>query len=256
MLKIKFIGTGSARTSLKRNFTSLLFQTSSENILIDCGEGISKALLQQNIELNSIDKIIISHLHSDHFAGLAGLLTNFKLVGRTKPVKIFTHELNLPFIKNFLLTAFIIPERMNFEIQFEGFVDNKEISLADELKFLTKQNSHLDKYKTYKENYDLPTASPSFLITYLDKKIFFTSDIGNADDLNLFTGPIDILICEITHIEINQFLDEIEKLHPAKSYLIHIPEEEENEIREFLSIQNSDRWQIEMSYDGLDVTVY
>lgn len=255
MLKIKFIGTGSARTSLKRNFTSLLFQTSSENILIDCGEGISKALLQQNIELNSIDKIIISHLHSDHFAGLAGLLTNFKLSGRSKPVKIFTHELNLPFIKDFLLTALLIPERMNFEIQFEGFADNKEIFITDGLKFLTKQNSHLDKYEFYKKSYNLPTASPSFLFTYLDKKIFFTSDIGCADDLNLFSGNIDILLCEITHIEINQLLDEIEKLHPAKSYLIHIPEEKENEIREFLSFQSSDQWQIKLSYDGLEVTI-
>ncbi|MFN3695139.1 MAG: MBL fold metallo-hydrolase, partial [Ignavibacterium sp.] len=178
MLKIKFIGTGSAKASLKRNFTSLLFQTSSEYILIDCGEGISKALLQQNFNLNLIDKIIISHLHSDHFAGLSGLLTNFKLLGRIKPVRIITHKSNLPFVKNFLLSSFIIPERMNYEIRFEAFDYNQEIKLNDDLKFTTKQNSHLDKYKIHSQDYELSLASPSFLFTYLDKKIFFTSDIG------------------------------------------------------------------------------
>lgn len=170
MLKIKFIGTGSAKASLKRNFTSLLFQTSSENILIDCGEAISKALLQQNIDLNLIDKIIISHLHSDHFSGLAGLFTNFKLAGRSKSVQVITHKSNLPFIKNFLFSSFIIPERINYEIRFEAFDYNEEIILTDDLKFITKQNSHLDKYKIHQENYNLSLASPSFLFTYLDKK--------------------------------------------------------------------------------------
>lgn len=256
MLKIKFIGTGSAKTSLKRNFTSLLINTHSENILIDCGEGISRALLQQNIELNSIDKIIISHLHSDHFAGLAGLLTNFKLNGRTKPVNIISHQLNLSFIKNFLLSSFIIPERMNFEILFEEYFYEKEFVINDDLKFLTRQNSHLDKYKIYNEDYKFSLASPSFLFTHLDKKIFFTSDIGSADDLLLFSEPIDILLCEITHIHLNELADAINKLNPSFTYLIHIPDEKEKEILDFLASQTFDNGQIVLTFDGLEVKVF
>lgn len=255
MLKIKFIGTGSAKASLKRNFTSLLFQISSENILIDCGEGISKALLQQNIDLNLIDKIIISHLHSDHFAGLSGLLTNFKLAVRSKPVQVITHKSILPFIKNFLFSSFIIPERMNYEIRFEAFDYNQEIILTDDLKFITKQNSHLDKYKIHSQGYELFLASPSFLFTYLDKKIYFTSDIGSADDLLLFSEPINILICEITHIEPGELITSIKKLKPSETYLIHIPDEKENEILDFLSNQNPDAGHIILTFDGLEILV-
>lgn len=255
MLKIKFIGTGSARTSLKRNFTSLMFKSSSNNILIDCGEGISKALIQQNIELNSIDKILISHLHSDHFAGLAGLLTNLKLEGRNKPLQIITHQSNLPHIKNFLITSLIIPERMNFEILFEEFVDDTEIKLNDELKFVAKQNSHLDKYKIYRQNYNLPSASPTFLFTHIDKKIIYTSDIGSVKDLFLFSEQVNILICEISHIDFSELITVIKNLNPSEVYLIHIPDEKEKDILQFLSSDNSTVGQILLTFDGLEVLV-
>ncbi|AFH48324.1 Ribonuclease Z [Ignavibacterium album JCM 16511] len=255
MLKIKFIGTGSAKTSLKRNFTSLLFKTSSENILIDCGEGTSKALIQQNVELNSIDKIIISHLHSDHFTGLAGLITNFKLDQRKKPIHLFTHQSNVPFIKNYLLSSLIIPERMDFEILFKEFTENEEVNLSEDLKFVAKQNSHLDKYKIHKKNYSLPSASPTFLFIHYGKKIIYTSDIGSADDLLLFSEPIDILICEISHIELNQLIDLAKKLNPSEIYLIHIPDEKEKDILEFLS-SDSEAGKIVLTFDGLEVAVY
>lgn len=256
MLKIKFIGTGSAKASLKRNSTSLLFQTSTKSILIDCGEGTSKALLQQNIELNSIDKIIISHLHSDHYTGLAGLLTNFKLDGRNKPVHIITHKSNLSFIKNFLFSSFIIPERMNYEVEFENFDFEKDINLTDDLKFLTKQNSHLSKYQIHKENYNLSLASPSFLFTYANKKIIFTSDLGSVDDLLLFSEPVDILICEITHINIIKLTEALRQLNPEKIYLIHIPDEKESEIKDFLDSSLSAQFKIISAYEGLEIIVF
>lgn len=256
MLKIKFIGTGSAKVSLKRNYTSLLFQTSAESILIDCGEGTSKALLQQNIELNAIDKIIISHLHPDHFAGLAGLLTNFKLEGRNKPVHIITHKSNLSFIKHFLLNSFIIPERMNFEIIFDEFDHAKEYVISKDLKFISLQNSHLDKYKIYAGNYDLSLASPSFLFTYSDKKIIYTSDIGATSDLLLFYEQVDILICEITHINISQIAEALKQLHPDKIYLIHIPDDKEDEINDFMASYLVEQFDITLAYEGLEITAF
>ncbi|MEO8398834.1 MAG: MBL fold metallo-hydrolase, partial [Ignavibacteriaceae bacterium] len=72
--KIKFIGTGSGKTSLKRFHSSFLILNESYNLLVDTGDGISKALLLQNINYNSIDGILISHLHPDHYTGLPLLL--------------------------------------------------------------------------------------------------------------------------------------------------------------------------------------
>jgi len=255
VLKIKFIGTGSAKVSLRRNFTSLLLDTEDEKILIDCGDGISRALLQQNVEFNSINKILITHLHSDHFSGLSTLLTQFKLDERTNPVEIISCKENIPIIKNFLFNSFIIPERINFEIRFVGFDFDEEFSLSDKLKFITRKNSHLYKYESYKNLYDLSLASPSFLFYYNGSKILFSSDIGSWEDLFLFSPPIDILICEITHIEITVLKEVFKKLNPFKTYLIHIPDEKESEIENFLNQNRNDLGQIDLAADGQEILI-
>ena len=86
---IVFIGTSSAKTSLKRFHSSLLVKSHSFNLLIDCGDGISRALLSQDISLDLIDGILFSHLHPDHSAGFASLIVQMKQLKRKKNLKIF-----------------------------------------------------------------------------------------------------------------------------------------------------------------------
>lgn len=255
MLKIKFIGTGSAKVSLQRNFTSLLLETVNEKILIDCGDGISRSLLQQNVELNSINKILITHLHSDHFSGLSTLLTQFKLSDRIALVEIISCKENIPIIKSFLFNSFIIPERLNFEIRFVGFDFDDEVNLSDNLKFIAIKNSHLKKYESIQKLYNLSLASPSFLFYFNNSKILYSSDIGSRKDLLSFSPPLDVLICEITHIEIAELKDIIKKLNPVKTYLIHIPEEKEAEIEKFLNQNKNDLGQIDLAADGQEILI-
>lgn len=255
MLKIKFIGTGSAKVSLKRNFTSLIFQTDNDKILIDGGDGITRALIQQEVELNSINKILISHLHSDHFSGLSTLLTQLKLSGRITPIEIISCKENIPVIKKILYSSFIIPERMNFEIRFIGFDFEEKVNLSDNLNFIARNNSHLKKYESYQNLYILSLASPSFLFSTGSKKIFYSSDIGNWEDLLLFDPPIDVLICEITHIEIHSLKEVIKKLNPGKTYLIHISDEKEYEISNFLNQNRMDLGEIELAFDGQEIVI-
>lgn len=255
MLKIKFIGTGSAKVSLKRNFTSLIFQTDNDKILIDCGDGINRALIQQEIELNSINKILISHLHSDHFSGLSTLLTQLKLSGRINPIEIISSKENIPLIKRFLYSSFIIPERMDFEIRFIGFDFEEMVNLSDNLNFIARNNTHLKKYESYHKLYNLSLASPLFLFSTGSKKIFYSSDIGVWEDLLLFDPPIDVLICEITHIEIYELKEVIRKLRPERTYLIHIPDEKEFEISNFINQNRMDLGKIALAFDGQEILI-
>ena len=255
MLKIKFIGTGSAKVSLRRSFTSLLLETLNEKILIDCGDGISRSLLQQNVQLNSINKILITHLHSDHFSGLSTLLTQFKLSDRNTPVEIISCKENIPIIKSFLFNSFIIPERLNFEIRFVDLDFDVEVNLTDSLKFIARKNSHLTKYESFRQQYNLSLASPSFLFYSDNSKILYSSDIGSWEDLLLFSPPLDVLICEITHIEIAELKEVIKKLNPVKTYLIHIPEEKESEIEMFLNQNRNDLGQIDLAADEQEILI-
>ena len=74
-MNIVFIGTSSGRTSLSRFHSSLFFEHPKFGLLIDAGDGISKALLSAGKNQNDIDIILFTHFHADHFGGIAGLVT-------------------------------------------------------------------------------------------------------------------------------------------------------------------------------------
>jgi ribonuclease Z len=57
--------------------------------LIDCGEGTQVQLRKQKIKFSRINHIFISHLHGDHFFGLPGLISTFRLLGRDKELHIY-----------------------------------------------------------------------------------------------------------------------------------------------------------------------
>ena len=60
--------------------------------MLDCSEGAQKQLRRMRLPMMKIDHIFISHLHGDHYLGLAGLLFSYHLIGRTKPLNIFAPE--------------------------------------------------------------------------------------------------------------------------------------------------------------------
>ncbi len=72
-MKIKMIGTGAI--SVKERSACCLID---ERILVDCGNGIVKTLLEHNVNTNKIDTLLITHLHGDHFLDIPFLITTYK----------------------------------------------------------------------------------------------------------------------------------------------------------------------------------
>ncbi len=89
MMKLTILGSYSAYPTLNRFTTSQILQINGKSFLIDCGEGAQIQLRKNKIKFNSIEDILISHLHGDHFFGLPGLILTFNLLGREKPLNIY-----------------------------------------------------------------------------------------------------------------------------------------------------------------------
>lgn len=88
-MKIVFLGTGGTYPSKLRNVTSVAIQMPGEVVMFDCGEGTQRQLMRSSISFMKIKKIFISHLHADHFLGLAGLIQSMSLNGRQDDLWIF-----------------------------------------------------------------------------------------------------------------------------------------------------------------------
>ena len=83
------LGAGSATPSLLHHPTAQLLHYNGEYFLIDCGEGTQFRLLEQKIRPGRLRHIFISHLHGDHYFGLAPLLSTLNLGGRTDDLFLF-----------------------------------------------------------------------------------------------------------------------------------------------------------------------
>jgi ribonuclease BN (tRNA processing enzyme) len=88
-MKLTIAGCGDAFGSGGRFHSSYLLETSKGRLLLDCGANSPLALKRAGITISSIDAIVISHCHGDHFGGLPFLFLDKMFIERgSKPLEI------------------------------------------------------------------------------------------------------------------------------------------------------------------------
>jgi len=88
-MKLTILGCYSATPRALNNTTSQVLEINNHMFLIDCGEGTQIQLRKHKIKFNRIKHIFISHLHGDHFFGLVGLISTFRLLTRETDLHIY-----------------------------------------------------------------------------------------------------------------------------------------------------------------------
>ncbi|WP_054850891.1 ribonuclease Z [Olleya sp. ITB9] len=88
-MKLNILGCYSATPRTFTNPTAQVLEINNHIFLIDCGEGTQVQLRKNKVKFNRIKHIFISHLHGDHFFGLVGLISTFRLLGRDTDLHIY-----------------------------------------------------------------------------------------------------------------------------------------------------------------------
>lgn len=88
-MKLTIMGCYAATPRILTNPTSQVLEIKNNMFLIDCGEGTQVQLRKNKIKFSRINHVFISHLHGDHFFGLPGLISTFRLLGREKEMHIY-----------------------------------------------------------------------------------------------------------------------------------------------------------------------
>src|SRR5438105_5090334 len=81
-MRLTIVGSGDAFGWGGRFNTCFHVATRDRAVLIDCGASTMVALRTRAIEPNSIDAIILTHLHGDHFGGIPFLLLDAQYMSR------------------------------------------------------------------------------------------------------------------------------------------------------------------------------
>jgi ribonuclease Z len=258
MAELIFIGTSSGKTSLNRFHSSFLISTLNYNMLIDAGDGISKSLLTQQISYDVIDGILFSHLHPDHYTGLAALIVQMKMIDRKKKLDVFINFELADVIRNFLMQSYLFSEKIGFEIEYQPLTENEKYKINDDISFIPRQNSHLSSVSKL-ENYKSQSfSSSSFLFSVDDKNIHHTSDVGEKKDLQLFRdNTIDYLISEVTHIKPEDIITSFKKSDlPAQIILTHINDDDLISLQKFvIELPEFLKEKIIIASDGLKIKI-
>ena len=88
-MQLTILGCNAATPRKNAQTTAQLLEINGQMVLIDCGEGTQIQLRKLGIKFARIQHIFISHLHGDHFYGLIGLISTFRLLGRTADLHVY-----------------------------------------------------------------------------------------------------------------------------------------------------------------------
>jgi ribonuclease BN (tRNA processing enzyme) len=87
-LRLTFLGSGDAFGSGGRLQTCMLLESDGHRWLLDCGATSLVALRGAGVDPATVDAVLISHLHGDHFGGVPFLLLDGQFRRGTRPLVV------------------------------------------------------------------------------------------------------------------------------------------------------------------------
>ncbi len=211
-----------------RACSSILIETEKKSYLLDAGEGCASAFLRHKVNPDKIKEVFITHTHADHSVGIFMLVQMMHLLERKENLCIYLPEERLFWFENMFDCLYLFKEKL--KVRFDLKPISPGFEFRDENIILKAHlNQHLFSNKEFILEESLPNKMESYcvLIESNDKKIVYTSDIADKNDIESLIEGIDLLICESTHIEVEELLALIGRKKVKSTIMTHIPEEVE-----------------------------
>lgn len=102
MFELVFLGTAAAAPSAERGSPALLIARGPVRFLVDCGEGTQRQLMHAQFGFRGLGRVLLTHLHLDHVAGLAGLLATRQLFQLEGAIEIIGSRQTVTFARRYL----------------------------------------------------------------------------------------------------------------------------------------------------------
>ena len=102
MFELVFLGTAAAVPSAERGSPALLIARAPARFLVDCGEGTQRQLMRARLGFRGLGHVLLTHLHLDHVAGLAGLLATRQLFQLDDAIELVGSRETVAFARRYL----------------------------------------------------------------------------------------------------------------------------------------------------------
>ncbi|MEA3297187.1 MAG: MBL fold metallo-hydrolase [candidate division Zixibacteria bacterium] len=224
------LGSSSGMPQADRATAGYVLNVNGRLSLFDCGGGVTSSFLQCGFEPLDIDRIFISHSHSDHCCELPLFIQMIYLVGRKEAIDIYLPEEFVRPFREYLTAVYLITEKLPFDLNIRGYRDG--FRYEDDFQLTAIGNRHLQGHTEYVEKLGLPNRMQchSFQIetsTGRNRSLFYSADVADFDDIREYLAGNDYAVIETTHIDLERFLEFALAVDVGRYILTHLGAEEE-----------------------------
>lgn len=244
-VSVKFLGSGDAFGSGGRLQTCILIEVSGTELLLDCGASALSSMKRFGVSTADIDKILITHLHGDHFGGIPFFILDSQLISkRTKPLLIA----GPPGVEDRIHGA--------MEIMFPGSSRVKQKFRIEFLELQAGVRSEIDQVFVTAAGVAHASGAPSYAlrIECAGKSIVYSGDTEWTDNLIEIARGSDLFIAEAYfyekkikfHLDYQALMEKKAELDCKRIILTHMSDD---------MLRRIDSLELEYAEDGKEIII-
>ena len=190
--------------------------------LLDCGGGVCSSFMRCGFDPLAIERIFVSHTHSDHVCELPLVIQMIYLAGQRDKVDIYVPSEFVGPLKTYLTAVYLVEEKLPFTVNIIGYEDG--YTFSEDFRLTAIGNRHLNGHADHIKQLKLPNKMQchSFEIEVGDKLLLYSSDVFSFDDVKNHLDGKDYVLLESTHIDLEQFFEFAQTISVGRYVLTHL----------------------------------
>lgn len=244
-IRVKFLGSGDAFGSGGRFHTCIQVRSAGSSFLIDCGASAMVAMRRFGVDPNTIDTILLTHLHGDHFGGIPFFILDAQLVSkRSTPLTIAGPQ----GVRDRITLA--------MEALFPGSSGVQQKFALEMVEMEPGNTSIFNGFSVTPYPVCHPSGAPALAlrIECMGKIVTYTGDTEWTDVLIPAAGEADLLIAESYffdkkvrfHLDFKTLAAHLDQINPKRLIVTHMGKDMLGQV---------DRLPCEHAEDGMEINL-
>jgi ribonuclease Z len=205
-LKIVILGAGAGPpVNLQKYGPSILIEAGEEKLMFDCGRGAPIRLVEAGVGQNQVDKIFLTHLHSDHIISLPDMLLTGWAMRRTAPLSVWGPAGTKEMMSNMLKT-------FDFDIHTRRDVDEKfpaegiSVVATDIREGVVYEHNGV-KVSAFLVNHGPVKPAFGYRLDAGGHSVAMSGDTAFSENLISHATGVDVLIHEVAPATLAEFME-------------------------------------------------